>query len=128
MSNFEQGFRERVPDDFFVEIMQNDLLPLLEANRKLPAAERLPILKLLEEYGLPYPLVQPLYRLTEEERETFFQKPYDRDTLRERYAAIVKRDDRKLPGVMQDPINNRPDNVAPTTNEKPGEKTPRSVQ
>lgn len=131
ISNFEPGFRERMSDDFFIELMQNEILPLLEANQKRPPAERQTILQILKDYGIPHPLVQPLVRdeVTEEEREQFFQKPYDRDSLRERYATIVKRFDKQLPKVQLDPMNTHSEVKQPSTiNDKPADKAPRGVQ
>lgn len=90
MSNFEAGFRDRVADDLFIEIMQNEMLPLLEENDKLPAGQKQTIAQVIREFGVPYPLVQPILKLPEEEQRAFFQKPFDRDTLRERYAKAVK--------------------------------------
>lgn len=94
LSNFQEGFKEKVADDLFIEMMQNEVLPLLEENNKLPLEKRKPIIQVLKDYGIPYPLIQPLAKLTTEQQEKFFQRPYDRDTLRERYAAIVKMNDR----------------------------------
>jgi len=103
MSNFQQGFKDRMADDLFVELMQNEILPMLDANRKLPEAQRRSIAQILKDYGIPYPLIQPIIKLSTEEQEKFFEKPYDRDSLRERYVKLVKRDDRPLkPNI--DPI------------------------
>ncbi|MFT3883819.1 MAG: hypothetical protein QM703_29830 [Gemmatales bacterium] len=103
MSNFQQGFRDRMADDLFVEVMQNELLPMLETNKKLPEGQRRSIAQILKDYGIPYPLIQPLMKLSAEEQERFFNKPYDRDSLRERYVKLAKRDDRLLKPQI-DPI------------------------
>jgi hypothetical protein len=127
MSNFEPGFRDRVQDDFFIEQIQNDIVPLLEANAKLPKEQQKDIMTILREYGIPYPLIQPLdAKMTETERQAFFQRPLDRDTMRERYAKIVKRDDiplRKLPEAL-----NEPEPRKSSAAEKTAETPVRSVQ
>ncbi|HQR05752.1 MAG TPA: hypothetical protein PLN21_02965 [Gemmatales bacterium] len=97
MSNFQQGFKDRMADDLFVELIQNEILPMLEANKKLPVEQRKSIIQILEDYGIPYPLIQPIKKkLSADEQEKFFEKPYDRDSLRERYIKLVKRDDRHV--------------------------------
>jgi len=90
LSNFQQGFKDRMADDLFIELAQNEINPMLEANRKRPAEQRRSIAQILKDYGIPYPLVQPILKLPAEEQEKFFEKPIDRDTLRERYAKAVK--------------------------------------
>lgn len=127
MSNFEAGFRDRVQDDFFIEQVQNDIVPLLEANDKLPVEKRKDIMTILREYGIPYPLIQPLdKKMTEEERRAFFQKPLDRDTLRERYARIVKRDDKPLRKTLE--VINEEQSRKSAAAEKAQEKPTRGVQ
>ena len=60
ISNFQQGFKEKVPDDLFVELVQNEILPMLAANNKLPVEQRRSITRILDDYGVPYPLIQPI--------------------------------------------------------------------
>lgn len=107
ISNFQQGFKEKMADDLFVELMQNEIIPMIEANKKLPVEKRKSVVQILKDYGIPYPLVEPIIkkdRLTVEEQEKFFEKPYDRDSLRERYVKLVKRDDRLLKPII-DPVS-----------------------
>jgi hypothetical protein len=92
----QRGFIPRVPDDFFIELVQNEIAPLLEENNRLPPGERKTLAAALKDYGVPYPLVMPVLRLPEEEQRKFFDKPLDRDTLRERYAQAVRRFDRSI--------------------------------
>ncbi|MFO0815444.1 MAG: hypothetical protein U0796_19685 [Gemmatales bacterium] len=131
MANFEQGFKQRAADDLFVELTQNEIVPLLEANARKPAAERQSIMQILHDYGIPYPLVQPLAKLSNDsrddsERSKFFAKPIDRDTLRERYKVLVKMgepDDSNEPSVTTQPSPTKPATAEPLV-----EKAPRGIQ
>lgn len=125
MSNFQQGFKDKAADDLFVELIQNEILPLLEANRKQPEEKRSSIVQILKDYGIPFPLIQPLMKLTPEEQEKFFEKPYDRDTLRERYVKLVKRDDKPLKPVI-DPLKGDPEPQPPKSPQ--GAKAPEPAQ
>lgn len=98
--NHEEGFKEKAADDLFIELIQNEITPLLEANAALPAGQRQPIMSILKDYGIPFPFIQPLVTLSEEEKVQFFKKPLDRDTLRERYARVVKRNDVSLQRII----------------------------
>jgi hypothetical protein len=125
MANFEQGFKQRAADDLFVELTQNEIVPLLEANAKKPAPERQSIMQLLHDYGIPYPLVQPLAKLSSDpkddtERSKFFAKPIDRDTLRERYKVLVKMGE---PEELNEPVV-----VTQPSPEPLAEKAPRGIQ
>jgi hypothetical protein len=126
MANFEQGFKTREADDLFVELTQNEIVPLLEANAKKPIAERKPIMQLLHDYGVPYPLVQPLAKLNDDaERAKFFAKPIDRDTLRERYRQLVKLGEPEEPAEPE--VKTIPSPPPAATNEPKTEK-PRGIQ
>jgi hypothetical protein len=123
----QRGIEVRATDELFVDLMQNDLLPLLEANASLPAGHRKTVKQILAQYGVPYPLVQPILKLPDEEQERFFDKPYDRESLLARYAAVVKRDDLPLrkPEFEQIKEQEALDKSAPV---KPSNEAPRSVQ
>lgn len=109
MSNHSLGFKDRIPDDFFIELMQNEIVPLLEANANLPQGEQRSLMQVLKDYGIPYPLIQPIAKLVPEEQTQFFKKPLDRDSLRERYAKIIKRDDKDInKPVIADWPENKP--------------------
>jgi hypothetical protein len=92
----QRGFIPRVPDDFFIELVQNEIAPLLEENDRLPPNQRKSLAGIFKEYGVPYPLIMPILRLPEEDQRHFFAKPLDRDTLRERYKQAVTRFDRSI--------------------------------
>lgn len=96
IANHKDGFKEKAPDDLFIELLQDEILPLVEANNKLTPDQRKPIMQILRDYGIPFPLIQPIAKLPEANRELFFQKPFDKDSLRERYATLVRRDDRTM--------------------------------
>ncbi len=125
----KRGFVPRVADDFFIELVQTDIIALVEENDKLPADRQKSIGQLLRDYGVPYPLILPLVRkeITPQEQRKFFDKPLDRDTLRQRYADIVRRFDK-----TDMPVNSENLNVTPKTSKgdgPPGEPTPRrSIQ
>jgi hypothetical protein len=127
MSDFQSGFRWRGADDLFVEMMQNELLPLVEANARLPAQKQKTIWVTLRDNGIPYPLIQPLEKLSEEERQQFFTKPFDRESLLQRYANLTKRQDKntgnKLP-LEQNP----PSTTTPPPNTKTPDKPERGIQ
>jgi hypothetical protein len=130
MANFEQGFKPREADDLFVELTQNEIVPLLEANAKKPPAERKPIMQVLHDYGIPYPLIQPLAKLSSDprddtERSKFFARPIDRDTLRERYRQLVKLGEPEEPAEPEVKLVPSPPPAA--TNEPKTEK-PRGIQ
>lgn len=93
MSNHALGFKDRIPDDFFIDFVQSDIAPMIEENAQLPEDKRRTVMQVLKDYGIPYPLIQPIAKLTPDEQEKFFMKPLDRDSLRERYATVIKRDD-----------------------------------
>ncbi len=129
ISNFQQGFKEKMADDLFIELVQNEILPMLEANNKLPAEKRRLIVKILEDYGVPSPLIQPIKKLPVEEQAKFFEKPYDRDTLRERYAQALHRDDRPQNVTNdQSKVEQETRPAAPATGTKPPDATPRGIQ
>jgi hypothetical protein len=92
----QRGFIPRVPDDFFIELVQNEIVPLLAENDKLPPEQRKDLSALMKDYGVPYPLIMPVLRLPEDEQRRFFEKPLDRDTLRERYKQAVTRFDQSI--------------------------------
>lgn len=100
LSNHVDGYKEKVADDLFIQLVQNEILPLLEANSKLPPEKRKTIMQVLHDYGVPYPLIQPITKLSEKDQEKFFQKPFDKDSLRERYAALVFLHDRTMNKVI----------------------------
>jgi hypothetical protein len=129
MSNFQQGFKEKMADDLFIELAQNEILPMLEANNKLPIEQRKSIAQILDEYGVPYPLKQPIVKLSAEDQAKFFEKPYDRDTLRERYAQALHRDDRSQ-NVINDQTKAEQDTrpVTPVTGAKTSDTAPRGIQ
>lgn len=123
----QPGFSERIGDDFFVDFVQKDILPLLEENAKQPAGQRRTIAAVLTDYGIPYPLVQPILKLSPEEQEKFFALPHDRETLRDRYEKAVKRDDVTQDKPKQDPMleQQKKEAVFP---DKAHAESPRSVQ
>jgi hypothetical protein len=123
----QRGIEARPTDELFVDAVQHDLLPLLEANSKHPAGARKSVRVILAEYGIPYPLVQPILKLTEEELDRFFDKPYDRETLLKRYASAVMRNDRDLQKPQSEQIKEleKQDKASPV---KTHNEAPRSVQ
>jgi len=97
----QEGFKEKMTDDLFIDMIQNEITPLLEENDKKPAEQRRSIMSILQDYGIPYPLIQPLAGLSEADRVKFFHKPLDRDTLRERYAFVVRRNDLTIQRLLE---------------------------
>jgi hypothetical protein len=126
----QHGFLPRVADDFFIELVQNEIVPLLERNEQLPTAQRRGVSDILKEQGIPYPLILPILRLPEPEQRQFFAKPIDRDTLRERYKQAVTRFDHSIgtptPEHRTEPVPTTPagSKSSPSTSGAPS----RSVQ
>jgi hypothetical protein len=121
------GIVERDLEELFLTLVQNDIIPLLEANAKLPPERRKSIRELLTQYGIPYPLVVPVLKLTPEEQERFFAKPYDKETLRERYEFALKRDDRQMKPDFEIMKEQRAKEAA-APGKQPNAEAPRSVQ
>jgi len=129
LSNFQQGFKDKLADDLFIELVQNEILPMLEANNKLPVEQRKSIAQILKDYGIPYPLIQPIVKLSVEDQAKFFEKPYDRDTLRERYKVAVHLNDRGLtPTSEQAKVEQETQPGTPATGTKPPDPTKRGIQ
>lgn len=129
MSNYQQGFKEKMADDLLIELVQNEILPMLEANNKLPAEQRKSIAQILKDYGIPYPLIQPIVKQPEVDQAKFFEKPYDRDTLRERYKLAVHLNDRgQTPTSDQVKVEQETQPGTPATGTKPPDPTKRGIQ
>jgi hypothetical protein len=71
-------------------------------------------------------MVQPILKLSAEEQEQFFSKPFDRETLHARYDKAVTRDDILLQKPERDPLKEQQKQDAVPGKQNP--EAPRSVQ